>query len=735
MTSGDLKGLRRCTVDYPLDISPQEMSALAGPINTLLKSSYLIGGSTDVESTFQSLFDIAEEVAQVDCCAYLSSEPGRAGFQVVVLRGPTPPVCDEAARRLPAALARLHGKAVLLEADAAPQFQSACRAWGADSLVAFPLHRDREFVGALIFGTRKPAGLPPPAVKLLFALAMQAETQLLRAEAVKALSFYSFLDPLTHLSNRRYFDEQIEREILRSRRNGKPFSLLMLDLDGFKAYNDRFMHTAGDIALQELGGLLRDTLREVDTAARLGGDEFAIILVETGPEGARELAGRILERFSRHLLPGIDGARTERITASIGIASFPADSFDKEDLLRKADRALYLAKSQGGGRICLHHEIGELLALKVSPRDVPVHKIYDAARSIVDMDKFLEILLFTAMQALSAGRGSIVAANDDGTFDLRAAIGFGNGEAQRYGPGAAVAAGPVTAWVVENRRPLLAHGSRDWPVTGAPRKNGYRSDSFLSIPLVHEGRLVGTINLTNRNDKQPFTQSDIESFAPLASRIAAILAEGMRFRENARLFCAEMLISLAGALELRFPFLSGHGERVRAIALRAGAQLGLAPQALGALDVAAAVHDVGIVGIPGSIMAKKRRLSDRELEIARKHPLLGAKMLEGVPGMDAARLAILQHHERFDGSGYPYGLKGDDIGLPARILSVAEFYDSITSPRPYRGGLLREEALQMVRTGAGTLFDPEVARAFIENPDITRPGTSSSPGSGPVSCS
>ena len=103
---------------------------------------------------------------------------------------------------------------------------------------------------------------------------------------------------------------------------------------------------------------------------------------------------------------------------------------------------------------------------------------------------------------------------------------------------------------------------------------------------------------------------------------------------------------------------------------------------------------MGIVGIPGNLLAKKRRLSEQETEMVRKHPFLGSKMLEGVPGMDATRRAILEHHEHFDGSGYPYGLRGNDISVPARILSVAESYDSAVSTRPHREALPPEEALQ-----------------------------------------
>jgi HD-GYP domain-containing protein (c-di-GMP phosphodiesterase class II) len=152
---------------------------------------------------------------------------------------------------------------------------------------------------------------------------------------------------------------------------------------------------------------------------------------------------------------------------------------------------------------------------------------------------------------------------------------------------------------------------------------------------------------------------------------------------------------------------------VRDLSTRVGERMGLASADLTAIRHAAELHDIGIVGIPGNLLAKKRRLNEIEKELVRKHPFLGAKMLEGLPGMDATRRAILEHHEHFDGSGYPYGLRGTDISVPARILSVAECYDSAISTRPHRGALPPEEALQMVRGGAGTLFDPEVAELFL----------------------
>ncbi len=711
----DLKNLPRCTIDYPLEITSSEILGLTGEINTLLKSSYLLGISRDIDGTFQSLFDIAEDVAKIDCCAYISVSPDSHENEVVALRHvdlpggtATPSVVA------PALIAKTFGKAVHLDSARTPAFAPIAEAWGAASLVAFPLQKDREIIGALVFGKTAARPCTVVEVKLLWVLAMQAENHLLQSEAVKALSFYSFLDPLTHLSNRRLFDDQLEKEILRSRRNGKPFSLLMLDLDGFKSYNDRFLHSSGDVALQEFASILRDSVREVDTVARLGGDEFAIILVESGAEGARDLARRIVDRLGKHLLPGLEKVRTERLSVSVGVASFPSDSFDRQDLFRKADRALYIAKSQGGGKFAVFHEIADLVSIKPAPTDIPIQKIYDAARSVVDMDKFLEILLFTAMQGLSAGRGSIVVADSRGGVTLRAAIGFGNGDEQ-FAPGTLVPRGAITSWVVEHGQPLVVSGQEDLPLPKPMKKNGYLTTSFLSLPLVHDGVPLGALHVTNRRDHQPFTREDLSVFEPVAAEIASILHQGIAFRENVKAFSTSILQSLSRALELRFPFLTGHSGRVREMAHRVGEKLGLSADELSALEIAAALHDIGIIGIPGTILFKKRKLTNQELEIARKHPLLGSKLLEGVPGMEEIRRIILEHQEFFDGSGYPYGLRGDQISMGARILSVAEFYDSITSERPHRGKLLPQEAMQLIKNGANTIFDPNVARVVIED--------------------
>jgi diguanylate cyclase (GGDEF)-like protein len=729
MAAFDVTNLPRCTIDFPLEILPEEIGTLAVPINTLLRSSYLIGESFEFEETFNSLFDIAEEIAGVEACGLLlPADNTPNAWQLKVSRRIDPSPAPDRLEYLfaPAAILGHFGKAISLDPEWGPWAGPICEAWASRSMVAFPLRRNRELEGALVFGKAESHPFTNVEVKLLCALSMQSEVHLHRNDSIRTLSYYSFLDPLTHVHNRRYFDIQLEKEIFRSRRSGDTFSLLLFDLDGFTEYNDRFLRSAGDIALQEFATLLQSCMREVDTVARRGRDEFSVILLESDAEGAHALATRVVERFHRHLLPGDKEARTERLSVSVGVASFPSDSFDYSDLVGKAERALATARSKGGGQVFSFHETAGQAMKHRTVGDLPVQKIYDAGRSVVDMDKFLEILLFTGMQGLSASRGSIVVKAPEGDdFVLRAAIGFSRSEEHLAGSGG-FRPGAVTNWVVDHQLPLVVTRAGDSPVGPPQRKNGYQSESFLSIPLTHQGSTLGALHLTNKKDDVPFTREDLQAFSPVASEIASILSQGIGFRENIRTFSLSILSSLTGALELRYPFLSGHSSRVRELSLQTGERMGLSKDEVRVLDHAATLHDVGIVGVPGNILSKKRALSDRELELVRKHPFLGAKLMEGVPGMDATRRTILEHHEYFDGSGYPGGLRGEEISLTARILGVAEYFDSIISERPHRGSLMPGEALQLIRNGGNTLFDPAVTVAFdaVASPKYNLPGTS-----------
>ncbi|MDF1745567.1 MAG: PAS domain-containing protein [Gimesia sp.] len=177
---------------------------------------------------------------------------------------------------------------------------------------------------------------------------------------------------------------------------------------------------------------------------------------------------------------------------------------------------------------------------------------------------------------------------------------------------------------------------------------------------------------------------------------------------------AQAVHVLSAALEARDPYTAGHEKRVTEISLQIGRKLGLSVHRLKGLELAATIHDVGKIQIPAEILSKPTRLTKQEFELIKVHPTVGASLLSDVTFEWPIADIIRQHHERFDGSGYPDGLAGENIILEARIIAVADTIEAMASHRPYRPGLGIEKAAIEIRDGSGTRYDPVVAKACLE---------------------
>jgi diguanylate cyclase (GGDEF)-like protein len=173
------------------------------------------------------------------------------------------------------------------------------------------------------------------------------------AEANARLAQLAVTDGLTGLYNHRHFHERLTLEVERSQRSGLPLSLLMLDVDHFKQFNDTFGHPSGDEVLRQLARVLADARRANDVVARYGGEEFAVILVDTAKFTAAKVAERVRERISSHRFNHGDSQPGGRVSISVGVGSFPDDAGDAEALVRAADDALYGAKRAGRDRVVL----------------------------------------------------------------------------------------------------------------------------------------------------------------------------------------------------------------------------------------------------------------------------------------------------------------------------------------------------------------------------------------------
>jgi len=219
------------------------------------------------------------------------------------------------------------------------------------SFISLPLKCEDKVAGVLNLSDKSSGGaFTTTDLGLLQEFLQHAGSLIRRADTLERanmLEKLSWNDGLTGLHNRRFLDQRLEEELNRSSRQKQEFSVLMLDLDHFKTYNDRCGHIAGDKALKKLGQLLARNAREMDTVARYGGEEFCILLPETGPEPARMAAERIRHSIEREPFYQEDVLPGGRLTISIGVASYPRDGDNAEDLLDAADRALYRAKEQG----------------------------------------------------------------------------------------------------------------------------------------------------------------------------------------------------------------------------------------------------------------------------------------------------------------------------------------------------------------------------------------------------
>ena len=190
-------------------------------------------------------------------------------------------------------------------------------------------------------------------------------------------------------------------------------------------------------------------------------------------------------------------------------------------------------------------------------------------------------------------------------------------------------------------------------------------------------------------------------------------------RENARLYAAleqgylETIRALASAIDAKDPYTRGHSERVAKLAVEIGRELGLDDATLRVLEFGGILHDVGKIGIPEQVLGKPARLTPEEFLLVRAHAAIGAEIVEGVEFLKSAEPAIRHHHERWDGGGYPDGLRGDKIPLIARIVNAADTWDACTSERPYHKAASPREAVGILANGRGAQFDPDVHDATL----------------------
>jgi len=242
-----------------------------------------------------------------------------------------------------------------------------------------------------------------------------------------------------------------------------------------------------------------------------------------------------------------------------------------------------------------------------------------------------------------------------------------------------------------------------YDVTGETR-------SAVSIPVVLEGKKMAiSIERMTRN---AFKESDLD-FLRIFSRLVALSIMKTDLYLELKKTYFQTVEALVYAVELKDPYTRGHSRRVADYSIRIGEELGFSKEELEDLELAALLHDIGKIGVKGAILNKPTKLSTKEFEEVKKHPVLGEQLVSKVERLRRIAKIIRHHHERYGGGGYPDGLKGEEIPLEARIIAIVDAYDAMTSDRPYRKALSKEEALRIIEENEGLQWDPNLVPIAI----------------------
>jgi len=257
----------------------------------------------------------------------------------------------------------------------------------------------------------------------------------------------------------------------------------------------------------------------------------------------------------------------------------------------------------------------------------------------------------------------------------------------------------------QSEEPTVENDSRQLP-------DGAGLINLAALPFAIKGQMSGVLLLANKRNG-PFTDAECQILLSIGQHAGLAMENAKLHRQLLEAYTSTVAV-LADAIEAKDAYTRGHCEDVSRVSVEVARRLGVVDGALEAVRYAALLHDVGKIGIPDGILLKPGKLMPEEFSIIQKHASIGRDLINRVPSLSHIGEAILHHHERFDGSGYPDGLDGENIPLASRIIGVVDAFDAMTSPRPYREPVASREAFEEMQRCAGTQFDPRIVAMVTE---------------------
>ena len=416
-----------------------------------------------------------------------------------------------------------------------------------------------------------------------------------------------------------------------------------------------------------------------------------------------ELLNMIRERNPASAVIMITGNPTTDLTVNAikkGAVDFLTKPFDIDELLYKVDIHLRQKEMLYGEDL---ENILEKNKLKDKTDDLSKKGyIYDSIdESPMDNDAIFRKIAELALKLVDGEVCSILLFDEqDNSFHDKVVKGT-EGTYQNYTQTPELK--KLYRQVIERKEAILIN-SDDYPEV-AP--------SFICAPLMIRNTILGILSIRKKKNREVFSKKDLHHILSLTKR-ASLNLENKILYESIYFNIMDTLKSLISSIQVRDHYTQEHSQRVTDEAVRLAASMNCSEKDLERIRIASILHDVGKIAVPDSILLKAGKLTDEEYMIIKNHPTIGENILKPVMLLDKERTIIQCHHERWDGKGYPLGLKGLDIPFLARIVAVADSFDAMTNNRPYRLAMSKEQAIKELVWNKNTQFDPELVDAYIK---------------------